>query len=351
MRLPTLAFLVLTLPVLSSSILGDTHTCPDDRPYPRGGSACDSCPWEQSVDQYLDGELSTLRESKVFDHTIRVSVVCDVGRPISVDDVFEKINETELVFKDLFGNSIKENDGEGVMLEILTGICDYYDDVDDCNLYEVCVRAGIGSGCDLSSGLAYANAGGIATHAAFAPYLPEGDWWWAPGNQYKNLQHEFAHLLDFTYMRNDYQGGYDLDWWIEGMPQFIQWKILNDSLSWDRGNNEARLLEIFTHRWNTTNYYDGMRVFAFLENSAPRWLDLLAEDVQRGIYSNNEHHLAWHNAMGYLSSRYEQQFRDFVEDYELTQRMEPQTTEDVVGIVEGVGEPEYSDRRRPAYLD
>lgn len=337
--------------VYSCSVLGDTRPCPDERPYPRGTTACDSCPWKETLASYQAGELSTLRDSEVFNHTIRVSVVCDVDRRVDVNDVFEKVTETELMFKDVFGDSITEDNGDDVMLEVLTGICDYYDEIDDCNLYPVCREGGVGYGCDPHSGQSFADSGGVATHAAIVPWLPEGTYWWVRGNRYGNLQHEFTHLLDYTYMRTDNQRGTDLDWWVEGMPQFIQWKILKDQLSWDRGNDDARLKDIFTHRSNTRDYYDGMRVFAYLHRHAPYWLEVLAGDVQQGIYRNADSKLAWRGLLGNLSSRHEQQYRDFVRFGNRFRRMEPQTDQDVIGIVEGFGEPEYVIPVRPKKLD
>ncbi len=333
--------LVLVITVLAPFSSSDDHSCPDDRPYPRGRSACDSCPWQETLDKYQAGELSTIRKSEVFDHSISVSVVCDENRTVDVDDVFEKLDETERLFYDIFKSAIGLDDGNDSTLEVITGICDVSGAVDDCVMYTVCQETEIGSTCDVSSGLSFANSDGVATHTTYVPYLPEGAFWWIEGNRYGNLQHEFTHLLDYTYLRVDTQRGTDLDWWVEGLPQFIQWKILNDRLSWDRGNDSARLLEIFTHRWNTNDYYDGMRVFAYLHSYAPYWLDVLAGDVKAGIYSDANSHLAWHYVLGFISSRHESSYREFIELTNASLDTPSRTREDIFGMVEGVGEPEY----------
>lgn len=332
---------------MSFSVDGNDHSCPDARPHPRGTDACDSCPWEETLEQYQAGELSTVRPSEIFDHSIRVSVVCDVGRPIDVDDVFEKITATERTFQRMFDRSIEPQDGDEVMLEVITGICDYGNGVDDCVMYTVCREGGIGGGCAVSSGQAHANAGGVATHATFVPWLPEGTWWWAEGNRYANLQHEFAHLLDYTYLRKDAYRGTDLNWWVEGVPQFIQWTILKDRLSWDRGNDDARLLETFTHRWNTSDYYDGMRAIAYLEANAPYLLEAIATEVRGGIYRHQDRHVAWHNLMGHIAVRHQWFFDQYVESISTSLASRPsRESADVVGVVEGVSEPEYVDPDR-----
>lgn len=285
-------FLIFSLPILAE--------CPEDRPYPRGSGACDSCPWEQTVEDYKAGELSEIRDSQVFGHQIRVSIVCDTNRPIDVDDVFAKINDTERMFSNHF--DVSPEDGEGVMLEVVTGICDQEESVDDCNMYEVCRSGGAWRGCDLASGLSYANTGGLADHITFVPFLPEGVYWWAEGNRYANLQHEYSHLLDFTYIRRDILRGTDTNWWVEGMPQFIQWRILNDSLSWHRGNDEARILEIFTHRHNTSDYFDGLRLVAYLSFYAPYLLDEVVKDLSNGVYQDSEAHLKYFFLLGHIAS-------------------------------------------------
>lgn len=335
------ALLTLSAMLLVETVSADNGSCPEARPYPRGTSACDSCPWEETLADYEAGELSTIRESDVFEHSIRVSVVCDVDRPVNIDDVYEKISETEQMFYEFLEPVIHIEDGNEVMLEVITGICDYGGGIDDCVMYTVCREGGIGSGCDVSSGQAFANSGGVATHTTFVPFLPEGTFWWIEGNRYGNLQHEFTHLLDYTYLRVDAQRGTDLDWWVEGLPQFIQWKILNDRLSWDRGNDNARLLEIFTHRWNTNDYYDGMRVFAFLHSNTPYWLQILASDVRDGIYRSAESHLAWYTLLGYISSRHEDSYRQFVEFQTESLSRPARTRDDIVGVIEGIGQPVY----------
>ncbi len=304
-----------TVLAFSMSIYADNHSCPDERPHPRGVDACDSCPWEDVLADYKAGELSTIRESEVFDHDIRVSVVCDVNRTVDVDDVYEKIAVAEQKFDEIFGSVLSRDDGLGranrpKILEIVTGICDYGGGIDDCVLYTVC-RDVTGGSCSVSNGIAYFNSGGVASHIAFVPYLPEGKFWWVDGNRYGNLQHEFAHLLDFTYFRIDGQSGKDLDWWIEGMPQLIQWEILNDQLSWGRGNDRARLLDIFTHRWNTNNYYDGMRVLAYFKERAPWLVQAVASEIRSGIYTHSDLHLSWHTLMGHIAARHQYDYEGY----------------------------------------
>ena len=303
-----------TLVVVALQTLADNHSCPDDKPFPRGSDACDRCDWKDVLEKYEAGDLSVTRESEVFDHSIRVSVVCDKDRPVDVDDVFKKLTETEMKIASYFESAIDKDDGNEKVLEIITGVCDYEPGVvDDCTMHMICKEAGIGSGCNTAYGIAYAYSDNDATHTAFSPILPENLWVWVPGNRYHNLQHEFSHLLDFTYFRVDVRRGNDLNWWIEGMPQFIQWQILNDRTSWQRGNNDAHMLEIFSDRWNVSNYYDGMRIFAFLDIEAPWLLDEVARNVRNGIYANPDSHLAWHNLHGYIASRHQREYERFIE--------------------------------------
>ena len=350
MKVVTLAL----LPLLCTSVFADNHdVCPEGT-YPRGNT-CDSCPWEDTFEKYKNGELSITRNSEVFEHAIRVSVACDANRPIDVDDVFEKIEQTERVFRDVFGSAIQHGDGEGFVLEIITGICDYEegghlstDVTDDCNMYELCNQLG-GNGCSVTSGQAFARLQGEHSHTAFVPYFKEGKYWWVEGNRYANLQHEFTHLLDFTYLRGDDRGT-EVNWWIEGLPQFIQWKILNDELSWNRGNDEAHVLEIFMDRWNVSNYYDGMRIIALLERYSPSLLGEIAKEIRDGVYSTNDSHLAWVYLLAYTSLRYEDAYRDFVEDEEDVITMPLHDGEPIVGIVEGVDIPDYSNQESETTL-
>lgn len=62
----------------------DEHSCPGDRPYPQGESACDSCDARDLLLRYDRGELSETRASAVFDHENGVTVFCDSGRPVDV---------------------------------------------------------------------------------------------------------------------------------------------------------------------------------------------------------------------------------------------------------------------------
>ncbi|MCY4095565.1 MAG: hypothetical protein OXG05_10635 [Gammaproteobacteria bacterium] len=340
---------VILLLLVSPYALADDDYCPDGT-Y-RRGDTCDSCPWAETLARYRNGELSTTRKSQVFEHSIRVSVACDTNRPVDVDDVFEKLAVTERTFDEFLGFAIRRNDGEEFILEIITGICDYEEGgessaelTDDCNMYEICKYLG-GGNCGLTTGRAFAYLANEFTHTAFVPFSREGVYWWVEGNRYGNLQHEFAHLLDYTYFR-DTESGTDLDWWVEGMPQFIQWKILNDRASWDRGNDEAHLLEIFTHRWNTNNYYDGMRVFAYLNTFAPHWLEWLATDVRNGIYRDADTHLDWHRKLGNIAWLHEFGYRDYVTRGSDTTRMRTHVSDGFKSIVEGVGEPEYINPER-----
>lgn len=308
-----LAILCFATSLLALTLVANTHSCPDERPYQRGRDACDSCPAQLKLAHYKSGALSTTRTSALLNHKVRVSVVCDTKRTIDVDDVFKQIGATERVFVELFEPTIDPEDGNGRILEVITGICDYGNGVDDCVMYAVCTDIVAGGGCDVSSGQSFANADSAATHIAFIPWLPADDHWWVPSNRYGNLHHEFAHLLDYTYIRVDEQRKPDIDWWVEGMPQYIQWQILDDRLSWDRGNDEARLLDIFKHRANTRDYYDGMRVVAFLDGYAPSLLQAAARSIRAGVYRDAISHATWLKLLETTATRYQEPYERFVE--------------------------------------
>lgn len=298
----------------------DSHACSAERPYPRGVSACDRCPWEETLAAYQSGSLSTVRKSKIFNHVLRVSVVCDVGRPVDIEDLYEKIHATERVFESVLGKTIRKEDGIGVVLEVISGVCDVDDEMDDCVAYTVCREGGVGYGCDVSSGQSFMHSGGVATHAAIVPYLPKDTWWWIPSNRYANLQHEFSHILDYTYFKNYREREKDTNWWVEGLPQYMQSKVLKDQLSWDRGNDEAGLQEIFDHSSNTSDYYDGMRVFAFLDTYHPHLLDVLARQVQAGVYRDSSSHQVWQSLLQEIAKRHDSHYREVVTNGELFSR-------------------------------
>ncbi len=58
--------LVTCISVLCLSALADEHSCPEDRPYPRGSTACDSCPWEETFEKWQEGVLGETRPSSLF---------------------------------------------------------------------------------------------------------------------------------------------------------------------------------------------------------------------------------------------------------------------------------------------
>ena len=311
---------------LSHSTLAENHSCPDDRPYQRGSTACDSCPWEQTLTQYRTGKLSTARSSTVFSHSIRVSVVCDTNRTVDVNDVFEKIEATERLVANMFESVIDRTDGVDVILEVITGICDYGGGIDDCNMYTICTDKGLG--CDVSAGQGFANVSGEATHLAFVPFLPKDKWWWSPENRYANLQHEFTHLLDYTYFRKRSKRGPNTHWWVEGLAQYVQWKLLeNDTLSWHRGNDNATLLDVFTYQDNQSDYYDGMRVFSYLDRSAPWLLEAVAYEITSDVYSHTDLHLSWQNLLGYIALRHQWAYNQYINEVSRNIQAMPRETE------------------------
>ena len=306
------------------AVPADADHCPDETPFHRG-DVCASCDWQEVVRQYQADELSTTRPSRLFDHEIRVSVFCDANRPVDIEDVFEKLAATEAEFDATFGRAIDPidgiNPGEGIdaeasphVLEVVVGICDYdYGaGVDDCTMYMLCTEEW-GWRCSPGSGQAFRNTPNDATHTAFVPYFPEGSFWWTEGNRYGNLQHEFTHLLDYTYLRVDNGRGPDTRWWVEGLAQYIQWRQLNDRLSWNRGNDEATLLGVLTNHQETNEYYDGMRVFAYLTENAPWLLERAANAVRTGVYVSPDQHLDWHNLLGYAAWWHQRQWADWIE--------------------------------------
>ena len=278
------------------------HHCPDERPYPRGSTACDSCDWRTTLESYRTGDLSTIRESRLFDHQLQVSVFCDAGRPVDVEDVFAKLDAVEMEFDRLFGRTMDSGDGEGHVLEVVVGICDMKGDIDDCAMFTLCSNEW-GRRCAVTAGQTHRNT--PTGHTAFVPWLAEGNFWWIEGNRYANLQHEMAHLMDITYLKVDKGRGPDTKWWVEGLAQYVQWRQLGDYLSWSRGNDDATMLDVLTHRPNTSEYYDGMRMFAFLDEHDPWMIERAAAVVRNGVYTLPERHLYWHDFLGHIAWRHQ----------------------------------------------
>lgn len=112
-------------------------------------------------------------------------------------------------------------------------------------------------------------------------------------------------MLDYTYIRHDRQTGQDLAWWVEGLPQYVQMVQLGETLSWQRANYDATLLDVFTNRGNQDRYHDGMRVFAFLRGH-DRWtLSRLVDVVKSGIYLAPERPQYWHDLLGHAAWRHQ----------------------------------------------
>lgn len=151
----TIRALCLVLAVLPA--LADDHSCPTERPYPRGESACDSCEADDLLRRYRLGELSETRASAVFDHRIKVAVFCDANRAVDADDVFARVDGTDAEFLSLLGRSLNRSDGRRsgrpLVLEVVVGICDTDDGVDDCAMNRLCYSKGW-RGCDVSTGIA-----------------------------------------------------------------------------------------------------------------------------------------------------------------------------------------------------
>lgn len=313
---PLVALACLLLALLASlPAFADEHSCPADRPYPRGKSACDSCDADNLTHQYSLGALSETRASAVFDHEIRVTVFCDANRPVDVEDVFAQLRRTEEEFMSLFGRSLDRADGlvddeQPRVQEVVVGICDMDDTVDDCAMYALC-RDGLHlSGCALTAGSTWqglrpTRTREVAGHLSFVPWLPEDVSWWSEGNRYGNLHHEYAHVLDYTYTRYDPRLGKDSLWWVEGLAQYIQSVVLDETISWRRGNYHATLLETFTNRGNTDEYYEGLRVFAYLRENDPWTLERMVDVVKSGIYLAPERHQYWHDLLGHTSWRHQ----------------------------------------------
>ena len=165
-------------------------------------NAENSCDSAELIRQYDAGELSTTRDSTLFDHQIRVTRFCDEGRPIDIEDVFAQIDATETTFHDLFGRSIiltdgTDRNGSPLTLEVLVGICERDGDEVDCAIGDFCsVRLGWTSDriCQDFGGRSYPNARNAVTnrphsaaHLAVVPWLAEGESMWVVTNRYANF--------------------------------------------------------------------------------------------------------------------------------------------------------------------
>ena len=286
----------------------DDHSCPADRPYPRGSAGCDSCDAADLVDRYNRGELTETRASTVFDHKVSVTVFCDDNRPVNVEDVFAQISRAENEFMALLGRSIDRADGfrdsgRPRVQEVVVGICDtaWTWGGDDCAMHKLCVDEEW-VGCDIGPGRAH-RGDDVWDNKAWIPWLPDGRSFWVEGNRYSNLHHEYAHMLDFTYVRQDWRLASNTYWWSEGMPQYIQMVLLGETESWRRSNYDASLLDVFTFRADP--YYDGMRVFAYLREHDPWTLERIADVVKSGVYAATERHQYWHDLLGHTSWRHQ----------------------------------------------
>ena len=162
-------------------------------------------------------------------------------------------------------------------------------------MYLLCRNVGL-PGCELVTGISYRDSD--IGPVSFVPWLPDGITWWSPTSRYGNLHHEWVHLLDYTYLRRETYKGPDLEWWVDGLPQYIQAVVLRESESWRRANFKARLLDVFTGQYNADPYYDGMRVFAFLREHDHWTLARLANSVKYGIYGSAGRHYYWHDLLG-----------------------------------------------------
>lgn len=198
----------------------------------------------------------------------------------------------------LVGRSVDREDGltegEPRTLNVVVGICDVGDGVDDCAMRELCVAEGW-YGCDLGRGIAYRDA--LEGHWLFTPWLPEGRVWWNDTNRYGSLHHEHTDLLDFTYTRPERRDGPDSLWWVEGLPQYIQSLVLAETVSWRRGDYDATLLDVFTYQDNASEYYEGMRVFAYLAERDPWTLEDGRRDEVRHLRGARPAPY-WHDLLG-----------------------------------------------------
>lgn len=292
-------------------------------------NADNSCDSAELIRQYDAGELSITRDSTLFQHKIRVTRFCDAGRPVDIEDLFAQIDATETKFHELFGRSISFGDGKDqddvpLILEVLIGICEVDDGAVDCAIGDFCsVKLGWTSDriCQDFAGRSYNRPRNdntrephTAAHLAVVPWLAEGKPVWVKTNRYGNLHHEYTHLLDFTYIRVEAgygHHGWDSWWWVEGLAQYIQWKILGDDISWIRGNDKATLIGSMTGQEGTRTYYDGMRVIAYLAEHAPWQLERAAFALRSGVYSTAGSHLEWHDWIGHVAWRHQHAFENW----------------------------------------
>ena len=197
------------------------------------------CDEETEMERYEAGELSETRDAETLPHRIKVTHFC--ADDADVDAAFDWLNRAEARFLELFESSIAVTDGTGKTLHVVVGdgnaLCRDYGfsgcgDIDWGRAYQTCrTSEDVGpeppEDCEESG-------------VTFMDVDPDEAGW------FRNIVHEYAHLLDYTYMYKDFHyrtwGGGLTDWWREGMPEYVQMS-LRESLSLEHRPDRVR-----THR-------------------------------------------------------------------------------------------------------
>ena len=265
-----------------------------------------ACDEDAELQRYEDGELSETRESDLLGHTVKVTRFC--APDADMDAAFDWLDRAETRFVGLFGHAVSSADGVGRTLHIVVGegnaLCRDYGfggcgDIDWGRAYQT---------CRTSEEVAEPAEDCTEAGVTFMDVDPDESGW------FRNIVHEYGHLLDYLYIWRDshyrtWSGGLT-EWWREGMPEYLQMSLRESMglehnpsrVSYYRGRpstgpagiaSRRSLVSTVAGQRGMDPYISGRALVRYLAETDPIMLEDAARLLRRGVWRNRDGVARW----------------------------------------------------------
>lgn len=264
------------------------------------------CDTDTELDRYRTGELSETRDSGLLGHTAKVTRFC--APDADLDAAFDWLALAETRFVDLFGHAVSSADGVDMVLHVVVGngeaLCEDYgldgcDDIGWGRAYQI---------CRTSEDNPEHPEGCVEAGVTFMDVDPDESGW------FRNIVHEYGHLLDYLYIYRDshfrkWAGGLT-EWWREGMPEYLQMS-LRESMGLEHNPNRVSsyrgvsqtgpdgiaskrsLVSTVAGQRGMDPYISGRALVRYLAETDPIMLEDAARLIRRGVWRTREGLARW----------------------------------------------------------
>jgi len=287
-------------------------------------STAAECDETAELQRYADGELSETRSSNLLGHTVKVTKFC--AQDADLDSALDWLDRAETRFVDLFGHAVSSADGVGKTLHVVVGdgnaLCRDYgfsgcDDIDWGRAYQTCGTSG-----------AAPEPADECTEAGvtFMDVDPDETGW------FRNIVHEYGHLLDYLYIWRDshyrrWSGGLT-EWWGEGMPEYLQMS-LRESMGLEHNPSRVRmwngrsqtgpagiadrrsLVSTVAGQKGMNVYVSGRALVRYLAENDPIMLEDAARLIRRGVWRDREGIARWWALSNDMLEKHEKDYAEW----------------------------------------